>query len=156
MEREYLERNAVGLARLRALVGRLSEDELARPVEGDWTVAALLAHLAFWDRFVLARWRAAQEGHSPPAGLADGLVDLINAAGLEEWQAIPPHAAARQALAAAEASERLIAGLPEDVAGPVVASGRMSLLDRTLHWSGHLDQIEAAVFRGSKAGPQEE
>jgi hypothetical protein len=154
MDRSYLERNANERERLRALVEQLSDEELARPVGSEWTVAVLLAHLAFWDRFVLARWRrAAQEGHQIPPSIGDVLLDLINDAALEEWRALPRRAAARQALEAAEAAERLIAGLADEVAAAVLASGRMPLLDRTLHWSGHLDEIEGALGRVPEQAP---
>jgi sulfur carrier protein ThiS len=39
--------------RLRALVNRMTDKDLERRIDGDWTVAALLAHLAFWDYRVL-------------------------------------------------------------------------------------------------------
>jgi hypothetical protein len=35
--------------RLRALVDRLSDADLERPLGHGWTVAAALVHLAFWD-----------------------------------------------------------------------------------------------------------
>ena len=36
--------------RLQRFVDESSDADLARPIEGDWTVGALLAHIAFWDR----------------------------------------------------------------------------------------------------------
>jgi hypothetical protein len=36
--------------RLQVLVARLDDAELAYPLGDEWTVAAVLAHLAFWDR----------------------------------------------------------------------------------------------------------
>ena len=50
MDRGYIERNEASRARLRALLDRLSDEDLGRKV-GDWTVAMSLAHLAFWDHF---------------------------------------------------------------------------------------------------------
>ena len=43
MERSYLKRNAAERERLRALIERLSDDNLAQPLEGEWTIAAVLA-----------------------------------------------------------------------------------------------------------------
>ncbi len=148
MDRSYLERNATEGARLRALVERLSDDDLARSVDGEWTVAALLAHLAFWDRFVVSRWqRAAQDGQRVPPAIEHVPLDLINDAALNQWRALPPRTAANQALAAAEAAEQLIARLADTVADEIVAGGRMPLLDRTVHWRGHLDEIERVYGR---------
>ena len=48
-DRSYVEENRAQLERLRALVDRLSDQELSRPMEAGWTVAGVLAHLAFWD-----------------------------------------------------------------------------------------------------------
>jgi hypothetical protein len=39
---------------MRALVEGLSEDDLRRPVNEFWTVAAVLGHIAFWDARILA------------------------------------------------------------------------------------------------------
>ena len=58
-DRTYVTENAAELRRLRALVDRLSDADLARPTPGGWTVAASLAHVAFWDQrvlFWLDRW----------------------------------------------------------------------------------------------------
>jgi hypothetical protein len=152
MEHTYRQRNAAGRQRLRALVDRLSDADLVRSISDGWTVAAILAHLAFWDRFVLVRWQhAAREGQRVPAGVADMLLDLINEASLAAWQALPPRVAAQQAIAAAETIEQLVAALPDDVAAEAISSGRAALLDRTLHWTAHLDEIEQALGR-----PQEQ
>ena len=65
IDRAFLERNKNEHARLRQLIARLSDADLVRPVSGGWTVAAALAHMAFWDGRVLVsleRWE--REGHS--------------------------------------------------------------------------------------------
>jgi hypothetical protein len=46
-DRTYVAENQTQLERLRALVDRLSDRELSRPMEAGWTVADVLAHLAF-------------------------------------------------------------------------------------------------------------
>lgn len=48
-DRSYVEQNTRERDRLRALVERLSDDELCRPVNEHWTVAGALGHIAFWD-----------------------------------------------------------------------------------------------------------
>ena len=55
MDTSYNERNREQRERLRALVAGLSEADLARPLgDGAWTVAATLAHLAYFDTRVAA------------------------------------------------------------------------------------------------------
>jgi hypothetical protein len=140
------ERNAAGLARLRAVAGRLSDADLERGLEGGWTVGVAFAHIAFWDTYLVARWeQAAVDGHGFPPETPDGILDLVNAAALAGWQAVPPRQAAALALAAAERAERFVAGLDADATTQAIAAGRQSLVDRTLHWGQHLDQIEAAL-----------
>ena len=51
------ERNRASADRLAALGARLSDDELTTEIDPPWTAAGLFAHIAFWDRFVLERWR---------------------------------------------------------------------------------------------------
>ncbi len=45
----YSQQNADSRRRLESLVGGLSDKDLACTTDYGWTVAALLAHLAFWD-----------------------------------------------------------------------------------------------------------
>jgi uncharacterized damage-inducible protein DinB len=60
MDRDFVQRNAASRERLRAIAERLSVDELARQIDGAWTAGALLAHIAFWDRYVFERWGLAE------------------------------------------------------------------------------------------------
>jgi len=52
-DRTYVIQNDAERIRLRSLVARLSDADLARPMPAGWTVAAILAHLAFWDQRIL-------------------------------------------------------------------------------------------------------
>src|SRR5216683_2678547 len=49
MERSYAADNARELERLRALVSKLSDQDLGSMVNEYWTVAGVLGHMAFWD-----------------------------------------------------------------------------------------------------------
>jgi hypothetical protein len=142
----YVERNAEGLKRLRALVERLSDRDLSRDLGGGWTVAVALAHLAFWDRYLAARWEhALREGLSAPEAVPDFVPRFINEAALGAWQVCLPREAARLALAAAGHIEGLLAKIDPSQAATALASGRPSLVDRTLHWFEHMEQIERAL-----------
>src|SRR6266508_3144042 len=68
MTRSYVTENNIQRARLSALVDRLSDAELARPLAAGWTVGAVLAHVAFWDQRVLTlieRWEPEGPGSTP-------------------------------------------------------------------------------------------
>jgi hypothetical protein len=152
MGQTHVERNAAGLTHLHALAARLSEDDLQRQLDDDWTIAMLLAHLAFWDYFVLARWeQAARNGLRVPSSLDDAVQDLINAAALPVWRACVPGEALPLALAAAKAVNACIADLDEDVVADVLASGRLPLVDRALHRDEHLAAIAATLDRSRTA-----
>ena len=53
LDRAYVSENAAESEHLQALIRRLTDEQLARPLEAGWTVSAVLAHLAFWDQRAL-------------------------------------------------------------------------------------------------------
>ncbi len=136
----YLSRNAAGLARLRALGSRVAAGDLQPQLSAGWTVGAVLAHLAFWDRLVLARWdRYDREGVIED--LPDAATDLINAAGLPLWRTLTDGQAVAEALDAAGRICDRIASLSPAAVALALATERVRMLDRTLHWTPHLDEI---------------
>jgi hypothetical protein len=145
----YVDANTKGRKRLRALVGSLTDEELALEVGDGWTVAAILAHLAFWDYRVLtliARWKDVGVGPSPID------IDNVNDATKPLFRAIPGREAANLAVGAAEAVDTELANLPEGLTPEIralVQKGKFRL-DRSVHRNEHLDQIERvlAQFRG--------
>ena len=139
------ERNRSSTERLRALARRLSDDELARPLDPRWTTSAIFAHIAFWDLFVLARWKlAVTEGSRTPDQMDNTPQDLINDAALPGWNAVPPRDAADGCLAAAAELDRFIGSLDADLVVELVRDRRERLVDRSLHRGEHLDALEAA------------
>ncbi|MGH2530707.1 MAG: DinB family protein [Thermomicrobiales bacterium] len=144
MDRSMIEGNAAAQERLRALIARLSDDDLRRDLGDGWTVAAALAHIAFWDRraaVLLERWARAGLAPSP----ADA--DAINDAMLPQWLAIPPRAAAEDALAAAAAVDQRLAALSDDLARSIREQRAQVQLDRSLHRIEHVDEIERLLGR---------
>src|SRR5262245_38687810 len=82
-DRSYVAENTAERKRLRALVARLTDQELARPMSAGWTIAGVLGHLAFWDQRIVAlleQWRKAGTA-SPPRAFDGADVDWINDAG---------------------------------------------------------------------------
>ncbi len=71
-------------ARLRAVIDRLSDDELALPAQGDWTRRDLVAHIEWWERHSANVVEALCAGREPydRAGAPD--LDTQNAEILEE------------------------------------------------------------------------
>jgi hypothetical protein len=139
------DRNRAAANRLAAIAGRLSDEELATVIDAPWTAAGLFAHIAFWDRFVLERWRlAVGRGERTPAPVDDGLMDRINDASLAQWMAIPPRAATEQCVAAAQDLDALIEEVEEDVRAELLGGGRERLVDRSLHRRDHLATLERA------------
>ena len=154
VDRTYLQRNAASRRRLIALVDRIGPADLTShtsPSEaGSWTVGQTLGHLAFWDRFVASRWRAAlavRPGNEP-GPMPDDLADLLNSA-LEPMLAALGAASGdfirAEAVAAAEAIDDLIAGLPGEASMTRIVAERPRLLDRSVHRNEHLDAIERVL-----------
>ena len=139
------DRNRATVGRLAALGTRLSDEELTRVIDPPWTAAALFAHVAFWDRFVHARWLlTAKIGSRTPLPFDDALLELINDASLQQWGVVPPRIAVRDCLAAGEDVDALIRSLEAGVVSEVVQERRERLVDRSLHRGEHLNTIETA------------
>lgn len=142
--REIEERNRSSLERLRAIGSSLSDSELERTIDAPWTAAALFAHIAFWDRSVLERWRlAAEKGDRTPMPEDNVIMDRINDASLRRWLAIPARVAVEEFLASAEL-DGLIPWLDAAIVSELVTDGRQRLVDRSLHRGDHLRTIEGA------------
>ncbi|MFL5776819.1 MAG: hypothetical protein ACJ76W_11145 [Chloroflexota bacterium] len=140
------DRNDASRRRLADLASRLGADELALEIDDTWTVGALLAHLAFWDRLVEARWTHADaSGSATPIGLDDELTDLINGAAIPAWRIVDPRRLSALVVTAAEDVDALIAALPGESVAAVLAEGRPRLIDRSRHRDLHLSAIETRL-----------
>jgi hypothetical protein len=139
-DRAYLERNAAELARLRTLGSRLLSADPPPQLTGGWTPSAVFAHLAFWDRLVLARWDLYARDCVIET-LPDTHTDLVNAAGLPLWLAVPREAAVAEAIEAARQVVDRIAALTSAAVEAALTTGRRAMLDRTFHWTSHLDEL---------------
>jgi hypothetical protein len=146
-DRSYVEENTRERERMRALVERLDEAALRRPVNEYWTVAGVLGHIAFWDARILALSEKLERG--VPFGPDDTEpedVDWINDASRPLIHAVPPTELARLALEIAEQTDAKVATLapdrlwPNDPDSPIYAT-------RSAHRGEHLDDVEAALQR---------
>ena len=143
MSDDHLERNRATRERLAALIARLGERTVVLP--DGWTSAALLAHLAFWDRFAATRLARYVRDRQPMVFYDDAFFELVNAAGLPQWTATPLGVAGADATDSAAAADLAIAKLSADEVAAVRALGRPTLLDRSGHRNQHLDQLERAL-----------
>jgi hypothetical protein len=142
-EHDYVASNAQSNAELRALVARLTDTDLARNLGEGWTVAAMLAHLAFFDfraSALLDRWRQTGVIAGSPID-----ADLINAASEHLLLAIPPRRTADLVLEAAEAADQRVAAIGNDFLARIEAAGRPITLNRAEHRRDHIVQIEKAL-----------
>jgi len=137
--------NKDSLDRLRRFAAAVTHDQLRREVGAGWTVAALLLHVAFWDRrasLLLARWTKSGVEDSPIDS------DIVNDSVKDILLAVPPEAAPRLALAAAEEVDRAIAGLAPSIISEIEGRDVHVRLDRAHHRNMHLDEIEKALGAG--------
>jgi hypothetical protein len=142
MSNPYTLENTAERERLTALVNRLTDEELSRPVDAGWTVAGFLAHMAFWDRralILLRKWKQEGIGPSPID------TDIVNEAMREHCMAIPPRVAAQMAVACAVAIDQEIEQLDAEMLAAVETDGKTVHLNRTAHRKLHLEQIERAL-----------
>jgi DinB family protein len=146
VDRAYVAENDAERERLRSLVTRLSDDALSRPMPAGWTVAAMLAHIGFWDAraiFLLDKWG---RGATPsPADYEPEDVDWINDAAKPLCLALPPRAAAQLALRLAEEADGKVAALSDEMLATIRAAGSPINLSRAEHRREHLDDIERAL-----------
>jgi hypothetical protein len=145
LDRSFVERNRASAERIRALAARLTDEEMQHPVGEHWTVAIALAHLAFWDRrvqYVLDMTERDGKLFIPEIDI------FVNDLSLPLWAAIPPREAARLAIETATALDRQLEGYSPALLEQIQTyNGRW--VDRSLHRSEHLDEIDAALAAGN-------
>jgi len=148
MDRPFVAENTKERARLIALVGRLTDQELSLPLGKDWTIAVALAHLAFWDQralFLLRRWR--NTGIVEPSPID---IDLTNDSLLALWSALPPRTAANLAVSSAEEIDRELDAAPSDLIIKIESLGENYRLSRSIHRKLHVDEIEQVLNSRAK------
>ncbi len=149
MERQYVTENKLERDRLSLLVNSLTDDELRLVIyQEGWTIAVVLAHLAFGDQRTLSLFRRWKKNGVIAESPTD--IDPINDALLPLFLAIPPRTAAGLALSSAETIDR---EFEESSAELVEAMERLApkRLHRAIHRKRHLDEIEAFLEAKKKS-----
>jgi hypothetical protein len=115
---------------------------MALRLPNGWTVAGILAHLAFWDRqrlCLMRRWAAGDWCSGAYHG------DLFNETMLPLLELIPPQCAAAAAIQAAEEVDAFLLEVPDAVVRAALTRPDAPNLDRGSHRGYHLDQVERAL-----------
>jgi hypothetical protein len=146
VDRSYVAENERERRRLEALVAKLDDAALGRPMPAGWTVAAVLLHLAFWDERTVILFGRLRRGEKIPA-ISEADVDWINDAAKPAQLAVPPRRAAEIAVAAARAADEVVARFTEEDFARNAATGSMIRPQRSDHRKEHLDEIEHALGR---------
>lgn len=139
---DYVISNDIQRARLLEILDRMSDEDLGRRMPNGNSVADILIHLAFWDRYtldVLTTWQ--RDGFS----VTQTQFESINAAILMLAEAIPLRAAVELVRTSAEAVDREVETVPADLAATIVENGKLRSLERAQHRVSHLDQIEGLL-----------
>lgn len=138
-DRSFLTSNAQETARLKALAARITDAELVREIGGGWTVAADFAHIAFWDRRLLAQveyWEQNGAADSPYNA------DVFNEALLPIFLALPPRATVQLAVESAELVDQKLENLSDEFLASMRSLSNPPNLDRGRHRREHLAQLE--------------
>jgi hypothetical protein len=142
MTNAYTLDNSTSRQELLTLVNRLTDEQLSHPLPAGWTVASVLAHLAFWDQralTLLQKWQQEGIGPSPVD------VDLINEVTRPIFNALEPRTAANLVISTAEAIDGAVEQLAPEFISQVETDGKTVRLNRALHRRDHIAQIEMAL-----------
>lgn len=141
IDASYIKHNRASTERIRALVERLSDEEMKTKVGEHWTVSIALAHLAFWDRRVM---------HILDMTEKDGrLFDLeiniaVNDLSLPLWEVIPARDAARICIETSEALDKRLEEYSPQMLEEIYNHNKRWVV-RALHRNEHLDEVDAGL-----------
>ena len=143
-ERSHVAETDAERERLRLLIAGSSDAELSRPMPAGWTVAAVLAHIAFWDAraiYWLDKWGPDGE----PSTYEPENVEAVNESAKPLCLALPPRDAAQLALRLAEEADGKVKALSDAMLAKIRAAGGPPFnLSRAIHRKEHLDDIEGS------------
>ena len=137
----YKDLNRASRERIRALVNRLTDEEMQTKVGEHWTVSIVFAHLAWWDRRVMH----VLDMTGKNGKLFVPEIDIIvNDLSLPLWAAVPPRDAARIAVEACEALDKRLEEYDPILLEEIFNYNKRWVI-RALHRGEHLDEAEAAL-----------
>jgi hypothetical protein len=89
-------------------------------MENGWTIAAALAHIAFWDQrslVLMKKWKSTKLAPSPID------IDVTKDCLLPLWLALPPRSAAKLTVSSAEAIDGKLAEAPPELISEIEKLG---------------------------------
>lgn len=135
-----LKSNKTSTDRLRAVVARLSDEDLNRSLGGNWTVGFAFAHLAFWDARQVAALQRFVSGEPFPSE------DMATNATLEALAAaFNPKTIGHVAVDAAQQLDQLVESLTTEQVDALQTANLSYAIDRAAHRDEHLQQIEEGL-----------
>jgi len=141
LDTSYIGLNRASTERIRALVARLSDEEMQTKVGEHWTVAIALAHLAWWDRRVMYVLDMTEKDGK----LFIPEIDIfVNDLSLPLWAAIPPRKAAAIAIETSETLDKRLEVYSPAVLEEIHNYNKRWVI-RALHRGEHLDEVDAAL-----------
>ena len=145
VDRSHEAENDTERERLRALVTGLTDEELMRPMPAGWTLAAVLAHVAFWDARAMY-WMNKWGPDGEPTVYEPEDTDAANESAKPLCLALRPRDAAQLALRLAEESDAMVKALSDQMLRKISAKGNPPFdLARASHRKEHLDDIDRAL-----------
>ena len=141
LDGSFIELNRASTERIRALAGRLTDDEMQTRVGEHWTVAIVFAHLAWWDRrvmYVLDMTERDGKLFTPEIDI------FVNDLSLPLWAAIPPRAAARIAIETSETLDKRLEEYSPQLLEEIYNYNKRWVI-RALHRGEHLDEADVAL-----------
>ena len=143
MDKSFIDENRRERQRLQDLVERITDEELKIPMWRGWTIATVLARLAFWDQRALVLMQKWKDTLVAPSPIDD---DVTNDALLPLLDAIPPRMAANLAVSAAEGIDLELESASDHMINDIARLGDRFRLYRSDHRKLHLDQIDSRLY----------
>ena len=133
--------------RLRSLISRLGDKDLSRPMPAGWTVAGVLAHIAFWDAraiYWLDKWARG----AAPTPYEPENTEAVNDSAKPLCLALPPRDAANLAMRLAGEADSKVKALSDSMLAKIRATGAPPFnLSRAIHRKEHLDEIDSVLSK---------
>jgi hypothetical protein len=146
-DRDHDAETVVELERLRSLITRVSDKDLSRPMPAGWTVAGVLAHIAFWDARAIY-WLDKWAGGVAPTPYEPENTEAVNESAKPLCLALPPRDAANLALRLAEEADGKVRAIGDSMLAKIRATGGPPFnLSRAIHRREHLDDIDKVLAR---------
>ena len=141
LDPSYIDQNRASTERIRALIARLTDEEMQTKVGEHWTVTIALAHLAFWDKRVIHILDMTEKNGK----LFDLEIDIVvNDLSLPLWAVIPPREAARICLETSDALDKRLEEFSPQLLEELYNHNKRWVV-RALHRNEHLDEVDAAL-----------